>query len=1231
VASISRLLSPLLAITLLCAAAAPAFARNGDDAGTSRFLVRFRTEASGPRNAQARQHVLDAAGRGAGVHLSHARRLAVGTDLVIADRPLDAAATQALLLRLAHDPGVASVGVDRRVTRTMTPNDPRFGEQWHYTEATAGIRADVAWNTANGAGVVVAVIDTGITAHPDLDANIVAGYDFISDTFTANDGDGRDANASDPGDATVDGECNWYAEPSSFHGTHVAGTIAAVTNNGIGVAGVAYGARVQPVRVLGKCGGWMSDVIDAIVWASGGSVPGVPANATPAEVINLSLGTGALRDGCEVALQAAIDAAVANGAVVVAAAGNGDRDAGASAPASCRNVVTVGAVTRAGARSFYSNYGAVLDVSAPGDGILSTVNLGTTVPGAAGYGLLDGTSMATPHVSGIAALMQGKKATAPSLVETILRGTARPYPVPCASCGKGIADAANAVNLLSAPFLYVEAGPAVLEGNSGNKTLTFTVRLSQALAAPVTFTFATVDGTAVAGSDYVVNGPSAQSIPAGSLSKTFNVSIKGDTVTEGDETVLGRVTNVSGIAAKLTEAIGTIVDDEAIFLTNGQWTSLQGTKGSDTLYAINVPPGAANLYFETKWGTGELDMYVAANTSPTQRVDCQFTNAAAGGYCSFPAPAAGTYYVRMHGYDSYNAVNFVAGYDEPNVPWLSVSDATVVEGHSGTKTVDFTVTMNWDSQDPITFDLKTADATATAGSDYVALDVVGATMAPHTMSKTFSVTINGDTAVEANEVFMVNLSNPVGALIEDGQGGVRILNDDGPTLSIADAPSVAEGNAGTKLLTYTVSLSQATDVPVTYTASTAAFSASPGDDFVTKTLANETIPAGQLSRTFTVVVNGDTATEANEVMLVNLSAVTGVSLLDAQATGTILNDDGPRLTIADATITEGNSGTKLLTFTVQLNAPAPGTVTYNITTTNGSAIGGSDYVPKALTGETITQGYSSRTFQVAINGDTAKEFNETFGVVVTSATGVSILDGQANGIVFNDDGPTLSIGDLATTEGNSGTKTVTYTVSLSQAATVPVTYNIATANGPGATGAQAGTDYVAKSLVGETIPAGMLSKTFTVTLNGDTTVEPNELVYVNLSNASGATLLDSQANVFVVNDDGPTLSIADVAVYEGQAGERALTFTVLLSQAAAVPVYFGVATAPGTAAADVDYASFNANGLSIPAGMLSKTVSIWLYPDAVKEANETFTLSLTAASGATIADATALGTILNDD
>ncbi len=390
---------------------------------------------------------LDALSTRNGLRLKHVRALATGAQLV------DAADGGGNLAELAEalrgDPSVLSVEPNAMMVPLLTPNDTRYPEQWHYNESTGSINAVPAWDRAIGSGVVVAVIDTGIVPHSDLNANVLPGYDFVSDATAARDGNGRDNNPRDEGDWSAAGECGRStASNSSWHGTHVAGTIAAVTNNAAGVAGVAFGAKILPVRALAKCGGTLADIADAIVWSAGGTVPGVPANPNPAKVINMSLGgSGA----CGTTYQSAINTARTLGATVVVAAGNSNVDAANARPANCSGVITVAATTRSGGKASFSNFGAVVDLAAPGASILSTLNAGTTVPGTESYAFYSGTSMATPHVAGIAALLlQAKPGATPDEIETALRNSARVFPMACSGCGTGIADANAAITAIGA-------------------------------------------------------------------------------------------------------------------------------------------------------------------------------------------------------------------------------------------------------------------------------------------------------------------------------------------------------------------------------------------------------------------------------------------------------------------------------------------------------------------------------------------------------------------------------------------------------------------------------------------------------------------------------------------------------------------------------------------------------------------------------------------------------------
>ncbi|HEY5614290.1 MAG TPA: S8 family peptidase, partial [Lysobacter sp.] len=430
--------------------AAPAFAAGQVHTGGlqsasshDRFIVKYR-EGSAERAdvAKAKAGLSRAATAANGTRVQHLHRMALGADVVKSDRKLDRVQAESLMRQIAADPNVEYVEVDRLNKPLLTPNDTNFSQQFGFGTGAGGTYATQAWDITSGAGTVVAVLDTGITSHTDLNANVLPGYDFIIDTAVSNDGNGRDSDASDPGDWTT-GQCG-TASNSSWHGTHVAGTIAAVTNNAKGVAGMAYNAKIVPVRVLGTCGGYDSDIADAMIWASGGTVSGVPANANPAEVINLSLGgSGA----CGATSQAAINSAVSRGTTLVIAAGNDNANVSGSSPANCLNVVAVGATTSTGARSSFSNYGVGVDVAAPGSTIMSTMNAGTTSPGAESYVNYSGTSMATPHVAGIVALMQAVATTpkTPAEIESLLKSTARAFPVTQTQLnGSGIANAKNA-------------------------------------------------------------------------------------------------------------------------------------------------------------------------------------------------------------------------------------------------------------------------------------------------------------------------------------------------------------------------------------------------------------------------------------------------------------------------------------------------------------------------------------------------------------------------------------------------------------------------------------------------------------------------------------------------------------------------------------------------------------------------------------------------------------------
>ncbi|MDC8745838.1 S8 family serine peptidase [Xanthomonas campestris] len=466
------------------------------DAPVDSIIIKYRSgnvTALGVRNAstatmtaaasRASVQLAPAARRGAAAAPRYLRTLAVGSELIKLPTQLRRADADRLVRELQADPAVEYAQIDGRMyplqsTGVSLPNDPLLAtHQWHLTDPAGGIDAPSAWRTAQGEGVVVAVIDTGILpGHPDLAGNLLEGYDFITSADRSRrPTDGRVPGALDYGDwEATDGECGIFsaAHGSTWHGTHVAGTIAEATGNAIGGAGVAYKAKVLPVRVLGHCGGSLSDISDAIIWASGGQVDGVPDNRNPAEVINISLGGfGA----CDSVTQAAINGAVARGSTVVVASGNDGSDVSSAVPANCANVVSVAATRATGGLAYYSNFGALVDLAAPGGGardpetrtpydgpinswVWQTGYSGPTTPSSGQFTYFGpgfaGTSMAAPHVAGTAALVQsaliadGKTPLTPAALERLLKRTARAFPVqiPLSTpAGTGIVDAGAAV------------------------------------------------------------------------------------------------------------------------------------------------------------------------------------------------------------------------------------------------------------------------------------------------------------------------------------------------------------------------------------------------------------------------------------------------------------------------------------------------------------------------------------------------------------------------------------------------------------------------------------------------------------------------------------------------------------------------------------------------------------------------------------------------------------------
>ncbi len=473
------------------------------------------------------------------------------------------------------------------------------------------------------------------------------------------------------------------------------------------------------------------------------------------------------------------------------------------------------------------------------------------------------------------------------------------------------------------------------------------------------------------------------------------------------------------------------------------------------------------------------------------------------------------------------------------LPTLNINDVSQAETNAGTTTFTFTVSLTAPAgPGGVTFDIATADGTAQDGNplgeddDYVAQSLTGQTIPAGSSTYAFNVTVNGDTDIEPNETFFVNVTNIVGATAGDTQGTGTIENDDSATLNIDDV-SLVEGPSGTTTFTFTVSLNiPAGPGGVTFDIGTQDNTATVADnDYVANSLNGQTIAAGNTTYTFDVTVNGDNNIEPTETFFVNVTNITGAAAGDTQGVGTIITDE-PLLSVDDVTQAETNAGTTTFAFTVSLDIPAPpGGVTFDIATSPGTATAGTDYVHQALTGQTITAGNTTYVFNVTVNGDAIFESNETFFVDVTNVSaGVGVADGQGLGTITNDDpAPAFTIADVAMVEGDAGTQTMTFTVALSGTREVSIDVDVETAD---SSATVADNDYVANSTT-LTFGPGDATQTFDVTINGDTSPEGNEQFFVNLSNATlGATISDTQALGIIRMDDPFSIAAVDTPYLE---------------------------------------------------------------------------------------------------
>lgn len=802
----------------------------------------------------------------------------------------------------------------------------------------------------------------------------------------------------------------------------------------------------------------------------------------------------------------------------------------------------------------------------------------------------------------------------------------------------GTNGAGMIVGNASTPHRTFEFSAPTFSVNEGAGTATLTVTRSGDNNNAMSVDYLVSDGTATNGSDYIsANIPSGitgtLTFLPGQSSTTFTLPIVDDAQVEGSQTILVSLSGPLGgnFLGTNANATLTIVDNDVLPALSINDVSInEGNSGQSTATFTVTLSAASSQSVTVDFATAAAS---ASNADYTQSAGT-LTFAAGQTSQTISITVLGdlvdeadeTFNVNLSNASNATLADS-AGLgtivDDDAAPALSINDVTVTEGNSGQTNANFTVSLDAPSSQTVQVDYATADSSASSANDYQAATGT-LSFAPGETTKTVTVAINGDSAGESNEQFQLSLLNAINAVMADSLGLGTILDDDIPAISIGDA-SVTEGNAGTITAKFAVTLSSPSNQTVTVKYDTAAASATAPKDFTTTT-GTLTFAAGTTSQTVSISVKGDVLDELNETFLVNLSNPTNATLSDNQAVGTIIDDDAtPSLTIKDVTLTEGNTGTKSATFTVSLSAASGQNVTVDYATSDNTALAGSDYL--ATNGTlTIPAGTTSKTFSVSVSGDVLDEPQEKFFVDLSNATNATIADAQAVAIINdNDPTPTLKISDISATESDNSPTNATFTVTLSAASGQSVSVNYATAN----VSALAGSDYVSQTGT-LTFAPGETSKTFAVSVLGDVLDEANETFQVNLSGATNGTIAGGRATATIVdNDPTPSLSINDVTLVEGHNGQTNMTFTVSLSAASAQVVTVRYATANGTATSS-DYVTTSGT-LTFAAGTTTKTITVSIKGDLLRELNETFFVNLSNATNAIFADAQGLAVITDDD
>ena len=767
------------------------------------------------------------------------------------------------------------------------------------------------------------------------------------------------------------------------------------------------------------------------------------------------------------------------------------------------------------------------------------------------------------------------------------------------------------------PFLSISSAGT----NEGGSAL-LTVSLSEAGTNTVTVDYATINGSALAGSDFVANSGTLTFVP-GELTQTISIAGLQDVVDEGQEIFTVELSNV--VEGIITQGVAnvTIADDDDAPI-NGPVVSVSAataTEGNQVVFSLSLSQASSSpvrVNFATEAGTAgsAIDFIPRSGQATFQPGVTSITRSVSTIDDNLAESSETLSMVITNAQNANINVSAATGVildDDTIVPSISIDNVSATEG----SVANLTVSLSAATTSTVTVDFASSNGSALAGSDYAATSGT-LTFAPGQLNRVIAVSTLQDSTSESDETFNVVLSNATAATATGVTGAVTILDDDAPISEISvDSVSAPEGGVAT----LTVSLSEVSSVPVSVDYATVNGSAVANSDFVS---ASGTVDFAVGELTQTIVVNGlqDLNDEANEGFTVQLS--NPVDGLISQGVGnvTIIDDDGaplngPVISISGTSSPEGN----LVVFTFTLSQASSTQVRADFETVAGTAIENIDFTPRSGR-VTFQPGVTSLTRSVTTIEDGTIEPNETLSMVISNGQNGNIQNTVAQGVILDDDTvvPGISISDASVDEGS----VATLTVSLSATTTLPVTVNFATTNDS----ATAGSDYTAAS-GSLTFAPGELSKVISLTTLQDAATESDETFDVVLSNLTNATVNNSTGTVTILDDDapaGPVISISGDTSFEGEL----VVFTFTLSQASTTAVRADFATVNGTAQANVDFTP-RSGRVTFQPGVTSLTRSVTTIEEALGEADETLSMVISNPVNGVIQNNSAEGVILDDD